>query len=481
LKIDSKHPHFTSFVIAKDDILDEIHLREYFIFIFFSGLIFAMILYNLILYFSTRDRLYLHYIVYVIGAYSLIFFMHGYLPLLTDKLALQTPFFITLSVQIELIGLVLFTNLFLNLKENESKLYKINIILLFITMLSLFSIPFAKELKILGPIFLIFLFLTLLYSGYRRYKKGFQSALYYLLATGFALMSFIIYMIMLNGKLLEYGLISYNLPVFGLSWDVIVLSLALAHRIKLLQQENIEKERMLLLNSRQNSIGELTGNVAHQWRQPLSELGAIFAKIEAKLKYATINKDELLASIDKSTKIFKNLSNTIDTFQGFFQHKRNDTLFNVYDELKKTIDFIKDSMDNNNIKITYLYDKEAFLKGNSNEFSQVILNIILNAKDMLIEKNIQDPLILINLQRYEYGFKIIINDNGGGIKIKPIEKIFDSYVTDKQNGTGIGLFIAKTIITQKFNGEIEAYNDKDGAIFEIKFNTKDSISCGFDT
>ena len=77
---------------------------------------------------------------------------------------------------------------------------------------------------------------------------------------------------------------------------------------------------------------------------------------------------------------------------------------------------------------------------------------------------------MINLESYEEEIKITIKDNGSGIKIKPIESIFESYVTNKDNGTGIGLFIAKTIIMQKFNGKIEAYNDKDGAVFEIKFN-----------
>lgn len=351
----------------------------------------------------------------------------------------------------------------------EVPLYKINIILLFITMLSLFSIPFAKELKILGPIFLIFLFLTLLYSGYRRYKKGFQSALYYLLATGFALMSFIIYMIMLEGKLLEYGLISYNLPVFGLSWDVIVLSLALAHRIKLLQQENIEKERMLLLNSRQNSIGELTGNVAHQWRQPLSELGAIFAKMEAKLKYATINKDELLASIDKSTKIFKNLSNTIDTFQGFFQNIETKEKFSIDKEIKNSIDFLKDSLTHNNINIKYRSKISATINGNKNEFLQVLLNIILNAKDVIIEKKVKDGIISVSAEEDKEFVTISVEDNGGGIKIKPIEKIFESYVTDKQNGTGIGLFMAKTIVENKLRGKMEAVNTDVGARFVITF------------
>ena len=469
LKINSINPHLSAFVIANDDVLDTIYMHDFFIFIFLSGLVIGMVLYNFMLYFFTFERLYFYYGIYVLSLYFLVFFTHGYLPLLSNSLVLATPLLIMLIIQIGVSALVLFANLFLDLKKSQPKLYKRNIILLILVIISISSIPFASELKIIGPLSVFLLLGALLHAGFVCLEERFHSARYFLLATGISLVFFMLYIMMLNGKL-EYTMLSFNLLIIGLSWDVIVLSLALAYRIKSLEDENIKTERMLLLKSRQNAIGELTGNVAHQWRQPLGELGAIFSKIEAKLRYATISKEELLASIDKSTKIFKNLSNTIDTFAGFFQNIDTKEKFSVNEEITNNIEFLKDSLTNNSITIHYNSNISAIINGNKNEFSQVLLNIVLNAKDTIIERKIKDGNISIHAEQNKEFLVIHIQDNGGGINIKPIEKIFDSYVTDKKKGTGIGLFLAKSIVENKFNAKIEALNTELGARFTLTFS-----------
>lgn len=482
IKTVSQFPIYASYAFGEQHELDNVFNPIYIIFILSCGIFLTMFFYNIFLYFVIKDKAYIFYCLYIIGYFMITLLAQGYITLVSDSLVIYTPLLLALFLQIKFIGLVFFTIYFLNLTKTFLLLEKNIRYLLYANIIASLTVPFATEVQILSIIFMNALYITLIYAGFKSYFSGFKPALYYLIATGIALVSSIAYSFMNQGIFFSFNIWTINLMTFGLIWDMILLSLALAYRIKVLQEENIKKEQLLMIKSRQNSISELSGNIAHQWRHPLSELGAIMANLEAKLKYSAISDQEILKSIFISSKILKNLSETVNTFQGFFQNKKDDTLFNVDNELKNIIDFIKDSMDNNSIEIRYLCDdKEVFLNGNSNEFSQVILNIVLNAKDILIEKNIQNPFILINLQRYEGGFKITIGDNGGGIKIKPIESIFDSYVTDKQNGTGIGLFIVKTIITQKFNGEIEAYNDKDGAIFEIKFNTKDSIPCRFDT
>jgi signal transduction histidine kinase len=253
---------------------------------------------------------------------------------------------------------------------------------------------------------------------------------------------------------------------------MVTLSLALSYRIKLLQEENLKNQRLSLIKSKQTSIGELSGNIAHQWRHPLAELSAILMNMHVKLEFAKISKDELISQIKMSSNIIQHLSSTVDTFQSFFQNKKTDEKFNVGDEIQRCIDFMKDSMSNNNIKLEYKSNTIAYLNGNPNEFSQIIMNIVLNAKDILIEREIKNGNIKIELKKYLESFKIEISDNGGGIKLTPIDSIFDSYITTKQNGTGIGLFIAKTIVEQKFNGTIKAHNHKDGAIFEITFTQK---------
>lgn len=470
LEVTSNHPLFTAFAFGEENEVTKSWDFLNFTFIFSFGAFCSLVLFNLILFFITKDKVYFYYSFYMSGIFLFDIINLGYASLLSEFMAQYTRLFVSISVQMEFIGLTFFTIYFLRLDKYNVKHKKILLILLYSNLLLSLTLPLD-----FGKIFFVFsifaLLLFCLYAGVSSYIRGFLPALYYLLATGVGIGFIISFMVMNQGGNIDFSVLSMNFINIAIVWDLIMLSLALAYRIRLLQEENTKNERLLMIKSRQNCISELSGNIAHQWRHPISELGAIMANLEARLKYSTISEQEILKSIFISSKILKHLSETVNTFQGFFQHKKDDTLFNVDDELKKTIDFIKDSMDNISIKIIYLCDdKEVFLNGNSNEFSQVILNIVLNAKDILIDKDIQEPFILINLQSYEEGFKITISDNGGGIKIKPIELIFESYVTDKQNGTGIGLFIVKTIITQKFNGKIEAYNDKNGAVFELKFS-----------
>jgi two-component system, NtrC family, C4-dicarboxylate transport sensor histidine kinase DctB len=276
---------------------------------------------------------------------------------------------------------------------------------------------------------------------------------------------------LIQTEFISYSLLMVNFSNIALIWDIVFFSLALAYRIKLLQEENLKNQRLTLIKSKQTSIGELSGNIAHQWRHPLSELSAILMNMQVKLEFAKISKEELLSQIKLSSSIIQHLSSTVDTFQSFFQNKKVDEKFNVNDEIQRCIDFMKDSLANNDIKLEYSPNTVAYLNGNSNEFSQIIMNIVLNAKDILIEREIQNGYIKIELKKHLEGFKIEINDNGGGIKLNPIESIFDSYITTKENGTGIGLFIAKTIVEQKFHGTIKAYNHKYGAVFEISFRT----------
>ncbi|MFA5428667.1 MAG: sensor histidine kinase [Sulfurimonas sp.] len=470
LEVNSNHPLFTAFAFGEENEVSKSWDFLNFTFIFSFGAFCSLVLFNLILFFITKDKVYFYYSFYMSGIFLFDIINLGYASLLSEFMAQYTRFFVSVSVQMEFIGLTFFTIYFLRLDKYNVKHKKILLTLLYINIFLSLTLPldFGKIFFVIS-IFAILLFC--LYVGVSSYIRGFLPAFYYLLATGVGIGFIISFMVMNQGGNINFSVLSMNFINIAIVWDLVMLSLALAYRIRLLQEENIKNEQLLMIKSRQNCISELSGNIAHQWRHPISELGAIMTNLEARLKYSTISEQEILKSIFISSKILKHLSETVNTFQGFFQHKKDDALFNVDDELKKTIDFIKDSMDNISIEVKYSCDdKEVFLNGNSNEFSQVILNIVLNAKDILIEKNIQNPFILINLQRYDGGFKITIGDNGGGIKIKPIESIFESYVTDKDNGTGIGLFIAKTIIMQKFNGKIEAYNDKDGAVFEIKFN-----------
>ncbi|MDY0321501.1 MAG: 7TM diverse intracellular signaling domain-containing protein [Arcobacteraceae bacterium] len=467
LKIQSKNTQYVAFAFGDESELNTHWYILYGIIFVTFGVFLGLLLYNLFLMITLKDKTYLFYIMYTSSLMSYILLDSGIVSFFISNTLHNTLAFIKF---LEIGSLILFTVAFLRLKQNNYKMYTVlNIVIgLIFIMMVLFMLDIAKSI-ILSTIYL-FSYL-LIYIGYTSYKSGNKIALFYLISTIGGLI-FINLFFLMPLQVMPLNLFGLNLLNIALVWDMVTLSLALSYRIKLLQEENIKNQRLALIKSKQTSIGELSGNIAHQWRHPLAELSAILMNMHVKLEFAKISKDELIAQIKLSSNIIQHLSSTVDTFQSFFQNKKTDEKFNVGYEIQRCIDFIKDSLSHNDIQLKYSSNTDAYLNGNSNEFSQIIMNIVLNAKDVLIEREIKNGHIHIALKKYLDGFKIEIQDNGGGIDIKPIDSIFDSYITTKQNGTGIGLFIAKTIVEQKFHGTIKAHNQKEGAIFEITFTQK---------
>lgn len=466
LEIKSIHPHYFGFAFGNMQELDKDWNIIENIFIFTLGIFTALIFYNLFLYFTLKDKAYIYYIIYISGLefYNTMTLGHYHLisPIIGSNIALLAiGAFIIMNI-----GLVFFTIEFLKL-EKYSHLKKIILWLLAGSIFFSFSLILGYG-KDIYAFFGFAIYFLVLYSGYYSYKNNYKPALYFMVATGIGIAFSVLYFLMSQGAQIEYSILSVNLINIAVIWDLIFLSFALSYRIKLLQEENSKNERLAMLKSRETTIGELSGNIAHQWRTPLAELGAIQANVEARLRFSTISKEELLEQLNLGKGVVQHLSSTVDTFQSFFQNTPQYGNFCINDEVKRSISFVEQSLKNNGIEIEFIEQiKNGIITGNNNEFSQIILNIILNAKDALIAQNQESKIITIELSTYKNSFQITIRDNGGGIKIKPIESIFESYVTNKDYGNGIGLFIVKTIIEQKFGGEITVQNDKSGAIFKI--------------
>lgn len=430
-----------------------------------------MSLYNAFLYIVIRDKTYLFYIVYTFG---LMFYT------LTDT-GLLAPFYTFIQSDIntnlvffktiELIGLLFFSIYFLDLRNKNPILYKYLFLffIVFVVVLILYILDISKFLVI------IFIYITtylLICIGFISYYKGYKPALFYIISTGGGLIFINIFFLMPLG-IMPLNLIGLNLLNFAVIWDMTTLSLALAYRIKLLQKENQDKERILLLQSRQNSFGELSGNIAHQWRTPLAALASVLVNLEAKLKYSHIQKEDIVSSLQKSLNLLKHLSDTVETFQTLFQNTHTKEIFSVADEIRKILDFTKESMEYNNIAVNYELTDDFKLHGNSKEFFQAVLNIVLNAKDALLDSSVQDPAISILLKKSQKGFILEISDNGGGITVEPIDSIFDSFITSKDHGIGIGLFITKMILEKKFYATLKAQNKNKGALISISFIRND--------
>jgi len=244
----------------------------------------------------------------------------------------------------------------------------------------------------------------------------------------------------------------------------------LEERIVLEIKERTKQEQLLIQQSKLASMGNMIGNIAHQWRQPLSEINAILMNLQVKKEHADLSDEYFEQSIEECDIILSHMSNTISDFQNFFKPSKEKSLFDLKIECKNASFIIESSLKYNNIDFQLDIEQDCEVDGYPREFSQAILNILSNAKDVLVERKIENPYIKLTLKKGNKYALVKIEDNGGGIKEKMIERIFEPYFTTKhaRQGTGIGLYMSKVIIEENMHGYIKASNTQEGALFSIK-------------
>lgn len=234
--------------------------------------------------------------------------------------------------------------------------------------------------------------------------------------------------------------------------------------------ENLrEKERMLIQQSRQAAMGEMIENIAHQWRQPLNNLGLIMQLLPYSYEQGEFSKDYLTTVVANSMSIIGHMSQTIDDFRNFFKPDKEKVEFKVLDEITKTLSLVEGGLKSQWIKVEVDATDHPTIHGFPNEYSQVLLTILNNARDAFSIRKIEEPKVRINLFSNNDKAVVTIADNAGGIPDDILHKIFDPYFTTKgpDKGTGVGLFMSKTIIEKYMNGSLTVRNTGDGAEFRI--------------
>ena len=249
--------------------------------------------------------------------------------------------------------------------------------------------------------------------------------------------------------------------------QLLELNQTLECRVKEEILKNKEKQKMLFWQSRMASLGQMLANIAHQWRQPLTELSITMFNIKKGAKANDIEKiDEYYK---ESLQIIENMSRTIEDFSNFFNPNKPKEKFFLDFAIDEALVITKKLIEKDNILVKTSYEKvEVF--GVLNELSQVIINLIQNSKEAFICNNIKEKKINIAIIK-EHNFAIIkYKDNANGASSEIIDKMFEPYFTTKHqsNGTGLGLFMSKMIIEKSLDGTIEVINYKNGLQFDIR-------------
>ena len=233
-----------------------------------------------------------------------------------------------------------------------------------------------------------------------------------------------------------------------------------------------KRDDLLIQQGRLSSMSVLINSIAHHWRQPLNNIGLIVQNLQLAYKSNDLTVEELDTEIAETMAILQQTSDTIDEFRNFFVHEKEPKTFSVNDAVSHSINFILPALKSKGINVVCDEKADISVVGYQNEYSQALLNIILNAKDVLQQTQHGKPLISICIFKENDRSVVIILDNGGGIAEDTLTHIFDPYFTTKgqghDEGTGIGLYMSKMIIEKNMNGSLTARNVAGGAEFRIE-------------
>ncbi|QKF74368.1 PAS sensor-containing two-component system histidine kinase [Aliarcobacter faecis] len=244
--------------------------------------------------------------------------------------------------------------------------------------------------------------------------------------------------------------------------------------------ERIQQKQFLIQQSKLAEMGDMIAAIAHQWNEPLVELSALVQDIQTSYLLNELKDNDVENFVKDSMIQIKYMSKTLNDFRNFLKPSTKKVLFSISKALNEINEIIGKQIFYSNINMNFNYknkDEELLIYGYENEFKQVLLNIINNAKNKIIEKKL--PLnkkgeININIQRAINYNKIEIIDDAGAIDEKIINSIFEPYFTTKEDGMGLGLYMAKIIIEDKMKGTINVKNDKNCVVFTINLPFKEA-------
>lgn len=479
-------------ILSSEDLFSEIEQNNFFVGIYY-GLFIIILLYNIVLFIYTSDQNYLRYILFLVSfiLWQLSFDGLGIKYIWGDNhwmIEYGSSVFIVLSSFFALY----FSRHFLNTSRYIPKMDKVIVVMMGVTlMMSMASafLPYGTVIPINAALASI-MPLILLFAGLGVMRHEYRAARFYVAGWSSFLIATIIFAFNKFDLIPSFYGINHVQQI-GSAIEMIFLSLALAHRVYLLQREYIGKlnrlndtlsdkvkvalnearmkDRLFVQQSRLAAMGEMIEQIAHQWRQPLHTLALINQDMYVKQKLGTCDEEYFDQSHTRIDEYLQYLSKTIDDFRNFYKTDKSKALEDVgelaVDALSLSDVFLKYAK----IKTELNVSTKHKVRIAKNEMIQVLMNLIKNAHDAILEQKINDGKIVITIADESEGIKVSVEDNAGGISPNVMEKVFDIYFTtkDPDKGTGLGLHMSKYIIEESFGGKIWVENTKAGARFVI--------------
>ena len=423
------------------------------------GLIIMAGLYNAAMYYYNRDKAFLYYALLQLFMAILLYDYSG------ANLWNEGSFFCrnisyesVISLSASLFA-TYFTLAFLEVRKHLPKLhilFHVGLILIGVDILiSLFYRSLLIEYYLLP-----FLMLPFLYAGYKRIRQGYKPARFYL--AGWTVFTVAVF---LNVFRVGYDFLLIEPLYIGAATEAILFSLALSYKIRLVHQEKEEQKELLVHQSKLASMGEMIGNIAHQWRQPLTYLGYTFMNIKEAQKHEELTPEYLDTKINEANTQLAFMSETIDDFKDFYAPKKEKEDFSLAKASQETLEMMKNSFKSNGIEVKLHIKKSSTLHTYKNEYKQVLLNLLTNAKDALKRNATSHPNITLTIDANS----VTVEDNAGGIPDEVLPRIYEPYFSTKESSSGIGLYMSRMIVEKNIGGKLTVENTRHGARFRIVF------------
>ncbi len=231
-------------------------------------------------------------------------------------------------------------------------------------------------------------------------------------------------------------------------------------------KKNREKQKILEIQSRYAQIGEMIGMITHQWKQPLNSISLIANVLKMKLTQHPSETDMFHDSLDKVVMQVKHMDQTVVDFQNFFNPMKERTHFNLFSSIERVLRLVESEYQYRYIGISVEGNRSISAYGYPNEFNQILLSLLKNAKDAFEENPHENMLITIDISSDNGQACVRIKDNAGGIPATMLDTLFDLYVTSKKEGSGLGLNIAKSMV-ENMQGSLTVQNFDKGAEFSL--------------
>ncbi|WP_258238528.1 sensor histidine kinase [Arcobacter sp. CECT 8986] len=446
-----------------------------------------MFFYNLCIFIVSKIRIYKFYLGYIFGIFGFLFFYDGYLnTLFFTEYPMVSELLFFIFYVIIFISVTKFSTLLFQSKRNTFLLHKIliktslvivpifasiGIILSFVNKDLIFL---AQKYLLLCAIFVILLIITITVKYYRS-KEEIISKIYSFIWIIFMIVSLLFAINMM------FGFVDTNIMTkilkFNILLEIIAMSLFIAYRLKDSKEKNLrlkiknkEQELFILRQTRLASFGEVINSIAHEWKQPLHRINMLSLDLETTYDKKGLTKEYLYNQLNEIELQTKYMNDTVNQFMDYFSPQKTKEEFYLIDCVNEAVNLLSIKFSKNliNYKIDCI-DENIKTIGYKKEYIQCIIILINNAIDAILNQKVSDKYIYFKIDKFGNRARLSIIDNAGGIKVEPIDKIFEPNVSTKASNTnsGVGLFIAKKIIEDNMNKKLTCENYNDGAKFCI--------------